>query len=94
MSEFGLIRSFDIDNGQLDGCTQQQCFVLGYETAIVDERLKSPMEFSQLIHAENRERIVVACVDAERRYKINWMDGDLSESWMMLHVAPLEPSVD
>lgn len=87
MSEFGLIRSFNIDDGQLDSNTKQECFVLGYECAIVDERLKSPMEFSQLLHAENRERVVSACIDAGRQHQVTWMDQDQSESWMMLYVS-------
>lgn len=88
MASFGLIRPFDIDDGQLDGLTPQQCFVLGYELAQIDHRLTMPDAIEgQLVHAENRDRIEGACVKANRPHKLTWMEGDLSESWMTLDVA-------
>ena len=53
MAEFGLIKSFDIDNGELDGFTPQQCFVLGYELCQIDEALKRSDPISKPVHAES-----------------------------------------
>lgn len=85
--EFGLKKTFDIDHGELDGIPPHQCFVLGYELALIDERLNSPDEFACYVHAENRERVEKSCRDAERDFTLNYMDNDVSESWMWLKVA-------
>lgn len=85
--EFGLIRSFGIDNGELDGLTPQEVFVLGYELAQVDYRIdQEPKAFSMLIHAENINRIFSKLKDAGRISKIRWQPNDISESWAMLEV--------
>src|SRR5436190_23824872 len=86
MANFGLIKSFDIDDGQLDGLSSQQCFVLGYELAEVDCLLKIDQPIKRPVHADNRERIEFSCRDSGRAYKLNWMQGDPSESWMLLEV--------
>jgi hypothetical protein len=87
MPNFGLIKSFEIDDGQLDGLSPQEVFVLGYELADVDRQLKTRKPFSRLIHAENRHRIEASCMDSGREYSINWMEADASETWLMLHVC-------
>jgi len=87
MSEFGLIKSFQIDNGELDGLTAQECFVLGYELAQIDQLLKATTEIHQPVHADNRTRIAAACDDAGRSYRLTWLQGDVSESWLLLEVA-------
>jgi len=87
MSEFGLIKSFSIDNGELDGLSAQECFVLGYELAQVDQLLSSGQPIRQPVHADNQCRIESSCRDAGREYKLTWMLGDESESWMLLDVA-------
>lgn len=88
MSQFGLIKSFDIDNGELDGVTRAESFVLGYELAQIDFMLKNNNEIRQPVHAENRSRIEKSCKDASRDFTLNWMQGDISESWMLLVVRP------
>lgn len=88
MSQFGLVKSFQIDDGELDGLSAQECFVLGYELAYVDSLLKADGIILQPIHVENRSRIAASCMDARRRYRIIWMNGDVSESWMLLEVDP------
>ncbi len=90
MSDFGLIKSFDIDDGQLDGMTPQQCFVLGYELAAGDCLLKMSPQLSQKVHAANKERIEKACKDAGRSFRLTWMGGDVSETWMLLTVDGAE----
>lgn len=86
MADFGLIKSFQIDNGELKGLSRQECFVLGYELALVDELLKSTAQISRTVHAANRERIAAACNDAKRPFALTWMEVDPSESWMQLEV--------
>lgn len=87
MAEFGLVKSFGIDNGELDGLRPQECFVLGYELAMIDALLKEPKGFNRPVHAHNKERIEKACRDANRPFILRWMEGDSSESWMQLDVA-------
>jgi hypothetical protein len=82
--EFGLVKSFDIDDGQLDGMSPQECFVLGYELAEIDWLLKRGKRFKKMVHGANVQRIHSACIDAKRCYSLTWMEGDESESWMML----------
>ena len=88
MAEFGLVRSFDIDHGQLDHVSRQTAFVLGYELASIDSELKSGRAISRTVHADNRSRIEKACRDSGREYRISWMPGDKSESWLELYVKP------
>lgn len=88
MKQFGLIKSFEIDNGELRDLTQQECFVLGYELAQIDQLLVGDTPIHRQVHADNRSRIETSCQDAGREFTLSWMDVDPSESWMMLHVAP------
>lgn len=88
MSDFGLIRPFDIDDGKLDGLSPQQCFVLGYELCMIDRLLESGEGFARTIHAENEHRIKFACNKARRYVEMEWMADDASESWMTMTVAP------
>jgi hypothetical protein len=90
MAKFGLIKSFQIDNGELDGLRPQECFVLGYELAQVDQLLKATPEIERPVHANNRSRIESACEDAGRPYQLTWLSGDVSESWLQLEVAAIE----
>jgi hypothetical protein len=87
MADFGLVRGFGIDNHELDGLTPWMCFVLGYELAIFDERIDQRKPFSQMIHSENRERIETRCKEEGVQYTISWMEGDVSESWLIIQVS-------
>ena len=86
MSTYGLIKSFDIDNGELDRLSRVESFVLGYELALIDQRLKAGDAFSQMVHADNRTRLEKSCHDEDRVFELTWMHGDASESWMTLTV--------
>jgi hypothetical protein len=90
MSNFKLKKSFGIDNGELDECSRQQCFVLGYELAQIDHLLESDAEIHKPVHAANRQRIEAACLDAKRTHQLTWLPGDLSESWLLLEVPRSE----
>lgn len=86
MAEFGLVKSFDIDNGQLDSVSQQQAFVLGYELAQIDGLLAAGVQISRPVHGDNFGRIEKSCNDANRSFKLTWSANDSSESWMQLEV--------
>lgn len=88
MATYGLKKSFHVDHGELDGLRSNECFVLGYELALVDEGLKRPAAISRPIHVENRERVEEACRDSGRAFRLTWMPGDVSETWLQLEVAP------
>lgn len=91
MSNFGLVKSFNIDDGQLDGLSPQQCFVLGYELSEIDRLLEADAPIQKTINSANRERIAKACQDACREFKLSWFENDPSEGWMMLNVGPRKP---
>jgi len=92
MAEFEMKKSFNIDNGELDGFTPQNCFVLGYELAQIDALLETGKEFRKPVHAANQDRILKSCTDAGRLHSLNWMQGDPSEAWMELQVEAAESS--
>ena len=85
MADFELQKSFNIDNGELDGLSPQECFVLGYELAQIDglvSGLSGP--FEKPIHAANKERIEKALEGCT--YDLKYMSDDVSETWMLLTV--------
>jgi hypothetical protein len=94
VADFKLFKPFGIDHGELDGLTPQQCFVLGYELAEIESLLKQGAGFQKPVHADNQERIRRFCEYAERPYRLAWMDGDPSESWMLLAVPPANGDAD
>lgn len=92
MAEYGLERTFGIDNGELDGLTPQTIFVLGYELSRVDDLLKSGASGTILIHADNRVRIDDYADKLGRKVRFVWMKADVSESWLNLIIEPKEPT--
>lgn len=79
------LRTFDTDNGELDGLTPQECFVLGFEACTIEEALKRGKGFRTDVNSANKDRIAKACMDAGREFKMTWID-DSSEAWMRLKV--------
>ena len=94
MAQFGLFKPFDIDNGELDGLTAQQIFVLGYELAEIEALLRQAPAFRKPVHADNQHRILRFCADAGRSHRLAWMPGDPSESWMILSVDALDDGAE
>ena len=86
MSKFNLQKSFNIDTGELDGLSAQECFCLGYELAQIDNLLANDCAIHKPVHVDNRARIEVACQDAGRPHRMTWLPGDSSESWLLLEV--------
>lgn len=63
MADFGLVDSFHIDHGELDGLSPQECFVLGVEWSAAYALVLSDGEPTQerLIHHRNAERLTALC---------------------------------
>lgn len=82
-----LLESFQIDDGELDGMSPQECFVLGYELATISKRAEvDPSEWRTLMHADNQKRVATALVKRSRPHLITWMRNDISEGWVELLV--------
>lgn len=90
MAEYRLAKTLDIDHGELDGHSPQNCFVLGYELALIDSRLTHlPAEpITCPIHSANADRVRKSLDEKGRRYTLTWPSDDRSEEWMQLDVAP------
>ena len=59
MSNYGIIEPFDIDAGELDGLSPQQCFVLGVEWSTVRDALDARRELGpMMVHAANVPRLM------------------------------------
>lgn len=68
---------FGIDGDELDGLSPQQCFVIGFEFAIVHKSMMRQGLYSMPIHPENVDRIRKAAakrgIDIEiKAYDDNW----------------------
>ena len=89
MAKYDLVFSFDIDDGQLDGLTPAQCFVLGYELSSIDWAVRKSLR-PQVIgfHSKNRDRVMKLMAERHkgRKFSVSWMEGDKSEEWMVLSV--------
>lgn len=87
MTEFGLIRPFDIDHGELDGMSPQEVFVLGYELAQIDHLIEEREPFVRLAHAANLGRIKSECDRHAANLIVTWPHDDSSESWVNIEVG-------
>jgi hypothetical protein len=84
--DFGFVRRFLIDDGQLDGYSPQECFVLGYELATIDEAVSRGEAFSRPVHSANRERIELVLKDSSVKHRFTWLSDDRSETWVQLDI--------
>ena len=87
MAEFGCVRPFGIDDGELEGFNPQQCFVLGYELALIDALLEREAGFHRIVHAANQQRIEAEIVRKGREFRWEWPSDDGSEMWVNLYVS-------
>lgn len=58
MSKWNISEPFDIDDGQLDELTPQQCFVLGVEWQTVCAWVEEGKEGERLVHSSNISRLL------------------------------------
>ena len=87
MATYALQCSFDIDHGELDGLSPQECFVLGYELSTIHRLLTTSERVFRVVHAKNRERIEKACRLAGAEFRLSWLESDSSETWMQLSIS-------
>lgn len=76
--------SMEIDDGQLDGLTPQECFLLGYEYATITANIRAGEPFESLVNADNSDRIKLFCRSVDARYSMEWNRRDQSEGWKFL----------
>lgn len=85
-NHYWCIEPFDIDDGQLDGLSQQDAFVAGYELAQVHAAVASGHAFEGLVHACNSGRIARHLLRLKRRFTVtptsdpNWRELRIQES--------------
>lgn len=85
MADYGLIESFQCDDGQLDGLSPAMCFTLGYEFAEICHALKL-FRFGNrgLVHVENVERLNAAAAKRGRKVTWRYYQEDQGESWVQM----------
>lgn len=82
MAEFGLVESFQIDDGSLDGLSRQECFVLGYEFLQFCHALNSFSEGNNhLVHIANAGRLAKAAESRGKKMTVRYLSDDKSEEW-------------
>ncbi len=88
--EYILFDSFEIDDGELDGQTNKDAFVLGVEWAKFRERLTTESaEFSETVHAANTTRVRNLAARRGRETKATWtINGVVTEGWCLVTVYP------
>lgn len=89
-AEYGLVRPFLIDNGELEGCTRAEAFVLGYELALIDHLIDNEKAWQTTVHSANQARIEHQLNAAGREYRWEWPATDRSEAWVHLIVSASE----
>ena len=87
---YGLQFGFDIDDGQLDGFSPQECFVLGFELGDITRRFQNGDKFQVPVHAANADRIRKASRIYGADIQLDWMSDDVSESWLWLIANPTQ----
>lgn len=82
--EWGLVESFGIDDGELDGLLPHECFTLGVEWRLFYEQLLRGQAFEQTVHVRNRLRLRALCSRHARRCDVTPVD----DQWVTLVVGP------
>ncbi len=57
MSEYQLVESFNVDDGSLNGLTNDHCFCLRVEWAKFHDRIMAGEQFTELCHTANAQRL-------------------------------------
>ncbi len=86
--EWGMVQSFHIDNGELQGLRLEDVFVLGVEFQMFFHSATHLDDaFSLQMHPENEARVCAMLRKHGRDFRVRYMPGDVSESWKMVDVA-------
>lgn len=81
-----MTESFNIDDGELDGLSPQECFVLGVEWQMVRSLADGDSAFKRPVHMYNRDRLIAVLESRGRVYTLSYMHEDSSETYMYLAV--------
>jgi hypothetical protein len=88
---YGLVEPFDIDRGELDGLTPQECFTLGVEWEMFRARLESGEAFVTQVHTANAQRLLAMCRRKGRAVTDHWLHEDYPD-WRVLKVSEATPA--
>lgn len=80
--QLAMVEPFYIDDGELNGLSPEQIFVLGFEFGSIREKIERGQPFSQMFHSDNYDRIKAMC---ENRDDLNWT-LHLHDDWPVLEV--------
>lgn len=86
MSGYGILFSFGVDNGELDGIPPHHVFVLGFELGMIYRAIEEEREYNGIAHAENLPRIQSMCEKLGFNVASWWFHGDPSEQWVDLKI--------
>lgn len=89
-ADFGLVDSFNIDNGELNGLEGHVCFVLGceWQNVVSTVDLNRDRSLSFTVHSVNKDRLQAAMERRKRVTLWRWPSDDISEEWVYLDVGP------
>lgn len=85
-ANFDLCEPFDIDNGELDGLTPQECFVLGVEWCQFWKLLDDGTAFELTVHERNASRLQALAVRHKRDCSVHWIHEDHA-GWRLIRVG-------
>lgn len=88
MGDYEIMEPFGIDDGELDGISDQQIFCLGYELAQIHALADKGRAFEKPIHRENGKRIVASLM--RRGLTFNIAETEVPE-WAHLTVEEMRP---
>jgi hypothetical protein len=74
-----MVESFDIEDGQLDGLTPQQCFVRGCEWGTFKTACDDSYAFRRTVHRERVERLCKVAARRGRTFRIEHLDDQWTE---------------
>lgn len=85
--EWGNCESFGVDDGELDGLSPQQCFVLGVEWQQIVMLADSGAGFEKPIHTSNMQRLGALLEQRCRSY--HFFAYCEYDDWRWLKVMPI-----
>ncbi len=80
--EFSLVEPMNIDDGELDGLSNEMCFVLGTEWENIRHLLLKKQSFRIMFHSENLTPITSMC----QRHKVSF-EVSHHDDWPVLIVS-------
>lgn len=85
--EYSLLEPFYIDNGELEGLSPQECFVLGVEWQMVVDLADKPEGFGRPVQEANVWRISKALQLRGRKFQFKHSGCG---NWVELVVEPMD----